>query len=50
VVPQGRPCLFHDLVCHVPGFYFTIYRKILIGNGTMPHIMIALAVPQPDPP
>jgi hypothetical protein len=40
-----NPGLFHDRICHVPGLYFTIYRKILISNGAIPHIMLTLAMP-----
>jgi hypothetical protein len=40
-----NPGLFHDRICHVPGLYCTIYRKILISNGAIPHIMITLAMP-----
>jgi hypothetical protein len=43
-----NPRLFHDYICHISGFYFTVYRKIPVGNGAMPHIMIALAMPQKE--
>jgi hypothetical protein len=37
--------LFHYLVCHVPGFYFTIDWKRVIIYRAKPHIVIAFAVP-----
>ena len=34
----------HDSICHIAWFYFFIYRKVLIVDGTMPNIMVAFAV------
>jgi hypothetical protein len=39
------PRLLHNYIRHISGFYFTVYWKIPVGNGAVPHIMIAPAVP-----
>jgi hypothetical protein len=35
---------FHDLVCHVPGLYFSVNRHLDIGGDFEPHVMISPAV------
>jgi hypothetical protein len=34
----------HDGVSHVTGFNFPVHGEVLLGDGTMPNIMIAFAV------
>lgn len=36
--------LFHYLVCHVPGFYFTIDWKCVIIYRAKPYIVVAFSV------
>lgn len=36
--------LFHDLVCHVPRFYFTINGKCVVIYQAEPYSMVAFAV------
>jgi hypothetical protein len=40
-----NPGLLHNHVCHMPGLYFSIDRKIALGERAIPHIIILLAVP-----
>jgi hypothetical protein len=38
------PGFFHNLVCHVPGLYFSVNGHFDIDGGFEPYIMIAPAV------
>jgi hypothetical protein len=39
-----NPGFFHNLVCHMPGFDFSVNGHFDIGGGFGPYIMIAPAV------